>query len=139
MPVRSLQYGSQATRHPLNRGESRTAADAVFHLIRQSNVRRSPHVAEGPKEGCEVVSPEQCHRSSLATRVNTCVSALQSAASLRAKFASPRASWRSKHNTSAARSARIPAQLRQRVDWLGLVSGTLASQTIRISVLSGQF
>src|SRR5260370_11936913 len=132
MPVRSLQYGSQATRRPSNRGESRTAADAVFPLIRQSNVRRSPHVAEGPKEGCEVVSPEQCHRSSLATRVNTCVSALQSAASLRAKFASPRASWRSKHNTSAARLARIPPQLPQPVDLLWFGFGDLGSPNIPI-------
>src|SRR5260370_16661953 len=125
MPVRSLQYGSQATRRPSNRGESRTAADAVFHLIRQSNARRSPHVAEGPKEGCEVVSPEQCHRSSLATRVNTCVSTLQSAASRRAKFANPRASWRTKPNTKAAPLRPIPHQLCPAANRLRLSSHSL--------------
>src|SRR5438309_9827252 len=102
--------------HPSNRAECRTEGDVEFHLARRSIVLSLPPEAAGLRGGHRAVSPERGHRLSLESRPGICASTLGFVAGRRAALAKQRASWRSKHNTSAARLVRIPAQLRQSVD-----------------------
>src|SRR5579864_3113778 len=103
MLVHKLLFASPARGNPWSRGECRRATDGVLHLARRSGVHWWPPAAEDSEERRKVLSRDQCHCSSLSSGLSIYASTLQSVGVQQVTLGDPRASWRSKRNTSLPR------------------------------------